>query len=103
MELAALATMVCRVLLARAASRLVRAQERHVFWMIIAVVHDSAASLVNMAHRGVARTKYGRTHSRERGKAEKHSSRTHSWPSMVDTGKVSLARECVLQYSYEYM
>ena len=67
-KLAALATVVRRVLLARAAATHVRAQERDVQRMVVTVMYNGATSLVDVAHGHIIGSKHSRAHAGERGK-----------------------------------
>ena len=76
-KLAALATVVRRVLLARAAATHVRAQERDVQRMVVTVMYNGATSLVDVAHRNVSCPENGGTNPRERGEYADDGNRFH--------------------------
>ena len=77
-ELAALAVVVCWVSLALAAASLVCTQEGFMHRVVVAVVDNGAASLIDMAHRDIMVAKHCCAHPRERSqKADSERKRLH--------------------------
>lgn len=92
-ELAALAVMVCWVCLALTAASLVCAQEGFMQRVVVAVVDNSAASLIDMTHRDIVVAKNRCAHPRERSQ-EANSQRRRLHRSRLRKVEHSKAAKC---------